>query len=390
LEPLTASLTLALALAVLAGGAALGYVLGRKSSGTRGEGRVGRDGLDATHGFNYLLSDDIDRAIEAFTRVTQADQGALEIYILLGNLYRQKGQVEAAVNVHRGLLERRDLPAETRALALQCLALDFQEGGLVDRAISAFQELTEAQPNHVEALKQLERLYEDSGDWAKAYETARRLASLESNADSRVLAFLQNAMGEKAIEAVDVKAAERHFEKALDLFPGCLPASVNLGSLMLTQKRYKKAKAVWEQMLARDPAMIHLIASKLREVYQYLGEEEKLVDTCLKLEAQDPGAWRGRMILGELAEAQRDYASAFMHYGHALKRHPQALGLHQRIWNLMAKMKAEPATIEAYLDLCEDSTVFADRYVCVKCHYRATELLWRCPSCHQWSSFVEE
>jgi lipopolysaccharide biosynthesis regulator YciM len=26
----------------------------------------------------------------------------------------------------------------------------------------------------------------------------------------------------------------------------------------------------------------------------------------------------------------------------------------------------------------------------VKCHYRSTELLWRCPHCHEWNSFVEE
>ena len=31
-----------------------------------------------------------------------------------------------------------------------------------------------------------------------------------------------------------------------------------------------------------------------------------------------------------------------------------------------------------------------DPHVCVKCHYRSTELLWQCPHCHEWNSFVEE
>ena len=33
---------------------------------------------------------------------------------------------------------------------------------------------------------------------------------------------------------------------------------------------------------------------------------------------------------------------------------------------------------------------FLDPHVCLKCHYRSTELLWQCPHCHEWNSFVEE
>jgi DNA repair protein RadA/Sms len=28
--------------------------------------------------------------------------------------------------------------------------------------------------------------------------------------------------------------------------------------------------------------------------------------------------------------------------------------------------------------------------VCIRCHYRSTELLWQCPHCHEWNTFVEE
>ena len=46
--------------------------------------------------------------------------------------------------------------------------------------------------------------------------------------------------------------------------------------------------------------------------------------------------------------------------------------------------------LRAYLDLCEESMTVTDRYICIKCHYRAGELLWRCPSCQEWDPFVEE
>jgi lipopolysaccharide biosynthesis regulator YciM len=33
---------------------------------------------------------------------------------------------------------------------------------------------------------------------------------------------------------------------------------------------------------------------------------------------------------------------------------------------------------------------YPDPHVCTACHYRAQEMLWRCPHCHEWGSFVEE
>ena len=26
----------------------------------------------------------------------------------------------------------------------------------------------------------------------------------------------------------------------------------------------------------------------------------------------------------------------------------------------------------------------------MRCRYRSTELLWQCPQCHEWNTFVEE
>ena len=33
---------------------------------------------------------------------------------------------------------------------------------------------------------------------------------------------------------------------------------------------------------------------------------------------------------------------------------------------------------------------YLDPHVCMRCRYRSTELLWQCPHCHDWNTFVEE
>src|SRR5215203_4560038 len=60
-------------------------------------------------GLNFLVDNQVDAAIDELTQATSTDTDALEIQMILGNLYRQKGQVGRAINVHQALLQRPDL-----------------------------------------------------------------------------------------------------------------------------------------------------------------------------------------------------------------------------------------------------------------------------------------
>ncbi|MFC2174009.1 hypothetical protein ACFLU6_15510 [Acidobacteriota bacterium] len=156
------------------------------------------------------------------------------------------------------------------------------------------------------------------------------------------------------------------------------------------QKKYKRAQAVWEDMLDIDPKRVYLVYRKLGEIYQYLGEYEKLESICRRQVNEDPEDWRARMVLGEIEERQRNLDLALNWFMEAIRLSPHNFSVHQRIWNLFAKMEAGPKTIRHYLELCEDVITFADRYICIKCHYQTTSIAWRCPSCHEWNPFVED
>ncbi len=86
-------------------------------------------------GLNFLVDSQVDQAIDELTQATSTDTDALEIQMILGNLYREKGQVGRAINVHQALLQRPDLTKLEHAYVLLCLGLDFRHGGFVDRAL---------------------------------------------------------------------------------------------------------------------------------------------------------------------------------------------------------------------------------------------------------------
>src|SRR5215207_7232898 len=77
-------------------------------------------------GLNFLVDNQVDHAIEELTQAASTDTDALEIKMILGNLYREKGQVSRAINVHQALLQRPNLTKLEQAYVLVCLGLDFR------------------------------------------------------------------------------------------------------------------------------------------------------------------------------------------------------------------------------------------------------------------------
>src|SRR5919106_2236073 len=148
-------------------------------------------------GLNFLVDNQVDQAIDELTQAASTDTDALEIQMILGNLYREKGQVGRAVNVHQSLLQRPDLTTLEHAYVLLCLGLDFRHGGFVDRALEAFQEVVQLDPRNRYALVNLQKLHEEQQQWSEAARVRAQIAKLDGHrrADhQQILGFLRNQL----------------------------------------------------------------------------------------------------------------------------------------------------------------------------------------------------
>src|SRR5207248_10820510 len=129
-------------------------------------------------GLNFLVANQIDLAIEELSRAASLDGDALEVHMILGNLYREKGQVGKAITVHQNLMQRPKLSKLEHAYVLLCLGLDYKRGGFVDRAHEAFNEVLRLDQQNEYALLNLEKLHEEQHQWVEAYDTRQRLTEL--------------------------------------------------------------------------------------------------------------------------------------------------------------------------------------------------------------------
>jgi lipopolysaccharide biosynthesis regulator YciM len=347
-------------------------------------------------GLNFLVDNRVDEAIDELTQATSsASNGtdALEIQMIVGNLYRQKGQVGRAINVHQSLLQRPDLTRLEHAYVLLCLGLDFRHGGFVDRALEAFQEVVQLDPRNRYALVNLQKLYEDQHQWTEAAavrETIARIDSAHRPEDQQILGFLRNQIGTAAADAGDTATAARTFADAIDLDPRTAPAYLNLGDVREQQGNLPAAIAAWERLVEMLPDRAYLAFDRLQRAYRTINTAPRFAEMCRRLIERNPNDWRARLALSRDLSANGDHRAAFDLLLAALPHNPHGLAIHQEIWQALTGLGLDPGLVHQYVTLTREAVFYLDPHVCTSCRYRSTGLLWQCPQCHEWNTFVEE
>jgi lipopolysaccharide biosynthesis regulator YciM len=344
-------------------------------------------------GLNFLVTNQLDLAIDELSKAAETLGDALEIHLLLGSLYREKGQVARAITIHQSLLQRPRLTRLEHAHVLLCLGLDFRRGGFVDRALEAFNEVLRLDPDNQYALLNIEKLHEDQHQWQEAYEVRRSLGNQPGSDDGRsqaILAFLENELGLQAVARGDYAAAIARFQSAIDLDAGVVPAYLNLGDIYARDDKTSQAVGTWEQMIDKAPERAFLAFDRLSTGYDKLGAPERFLQLCRQLIVDNPQEWRARLALARYLETRNDTGGALELLFEALVHNPHALSVHQGIWGVLARLDFERTLVQRYVELTRHAVFYMDPHVCMRCRYRSTELLWQCPHCHEWNTFVED
>jgi lipopolysaccharide biosynthesis regulator YciM len=356
--------------------------------------RRARDSHHYVLGLNFLVSNQIDLAIEELSRAARVDLDALEIHLILGNVYRERGQVARAIQVHQALLQRPKLTRIEHAYVLLCLGLDFKRGGFVDRALEAFNEVVRLDPHNQYALLYLQKLHEEQHQWPEAYRIRQKLVDL-SGPDTQprnqaILAFLENEMGLDRLKAGQLDEAARHFNASINLDPATAPAYINLGDVRLREGDARGAADAWDRLAEVSPDRAYLTFDRLERLAEKEGTPLKFEERCRRLIAANPQDWRARLALGNHIADRGQPMAALKLLLEALAHNPHGLAVHQAIWKVLLQVGLERALVQRYVESAREAVFFLDPHVCTKCHYRSTDLLWQCPHCHEWNTFVEE
>jgi lipopolysaccharide assembly protein B len=380
------------ALLAVALATAAGIVAGRLSLRARGDAAAKARARRSSHyaqGLRHLALGQIDQAARELAKAAQEQPEALEVHSTLALLLRNQGKVEQAIQIHRTLLARDDLSRAERADYWTGLGTDFRHAGFLDRAAQAFDEALQIAPGTVEALVGLRKLHEEQHQWRQAIDVQSRLLRQEGEGASLVLGYLQAELGRQALTAGRAPEAEEAFREALAHDRRVLPAYLGLADFHAATEPLRAA-AILEDAIATLPAQAYVAFDALATAYTRGGEPSRFAAFCERWLERDPRDWRVRVALARhlRAHAQADESLGLL-LG-AIEINPQALAIHLETWRTLGALGRLDEAEGRYLATFEHSAFYSDPHVCTSCRYRVDGMLWRCPHCHEWHSFVEE
>ena len=346
--------------------------------------------LNATQ---YLISGHKDLAIKEFQNAVDLNRETIETYFALGGLFRSNGEIEKAISIHRSLIARENINESTRLRSLKELAVDFDKGGLLDKAIETYKDVLKINRDQFEVIQALCRIYEDIGDWDQAYNYRIMLSKVGHENQSETISHILVEKAKKYFSQGDYKACAEDLDDAFRFAPSVSAKILRL-KLYLVQGKIEDAKGLLIELLKEHPMYASFIFVSMEEFPNNEEQEEYRARlTSLKnyyLELEDKELFSSpSIVLSQIRLLKNEQRSeeAYTMLSTWLKENDsQSDVLKIELIKLLIETGKTEEAIEETTTLLNTLHNSLTRHFCSHCGYNSDEIFWRCPQCHSWET----
>jgi len=261
-----------------------------------------------------------EEALRYLDLAADAGIGDAQFDVLYGTLCYQAGRDDAAIERLTKSLEALE-DTEERGRVCRLLGSLYIRKGDPEAAITAWERLTELNPNDLFVHSELAEIYEDNRMWDRAIGVYETIITTSENDPYRQCRSLR-AIGRCRLEEEKHAEAITAYEEALDLV----------------------APGNW---LFED------LKNRLVAVYQDLGDLQGLADYLVARIEDAPGDIEFRDLLGETYSRMGAFEKAEVEYDAILERFPGRTSVYEKLLALYARTDREDRVLETYEKLVE-------------------------------------
>jgi lipopolysaccharide assembly protein B len=354
----------------------IGILAGHFGWGKRWPASLGKLHPDYLTGLDYLVTEQPDRALDMFLKLMDANADTIETHFALGSLYRRRGEVERAIRIHQNLLAREELPSEHREQALLALARDYLRAGVLDRAETLFQQVSEVPRLRASALDALRGVYERQHDWQQALDVYRQLLQIKAAPPPSVAAHYLCELASASLEREDIPGARRLLEQAAELTAPFPRADVLRAQIAEREGDTALAVQLLRSAMTVSPTLLQEQLPHLLRLTAGGAQNDILEQLVAQAESRD---------LGELKRLVFAAISA------GLSEAPPLLGSIEKVFSLdpslQAMWQAQSGSHDRAAQEIGALLAQAEKYRCNECGFSGRSFYWHCPACHSWDSF---
>ena len=372
-------------LLVLIAAVGIGWWLGQREYRHKRNSQLGLQ-ADYYRGLNYLLNQQTDEALELFIHALEVNSQTVDTHLALGSLFRRRGEVDKAIQIHQNLLSSKGLDQEQVMLAELELAHDFIKAGLLDRAEELLLDIVQ-QPNQqtANATELLVDVYQREQDWHKALEAGSANHVSASVDLAQRLSHFCCELAEEALQSDQQQEGLDYLKRAKRHNADNPRVSFLRAQLSIQQENFRDAKRHLLIMAQQDEQLVPEIIQPLRLCFTQLGDIDGWRAWLNQAMTEYPSS---SLLLAQAHEiGQQNDSEAASYLTENLRQRPSLKGFNYLI-DLHMQWASENA--KDSLQVLKGLTVALQRskphYRCRQCGFAGNSMHWQCPSCHQWGS----
>jgi tetratricopeptide (TPR) repeat protein len=207
------------------------------------------------------------------------------------------------------------------------------------KAIEAYEEALEIEPENHVLLHRLLQLYQQASEWQKMVDTLQSIADLEEKPEIKArYIYTQAQIYRDKLE--DMDRAVELFNESLDLNPSYLEAFERINKVLTQQKNWKQLERSYRKMLHRiagkgNADLEHTLWHQLGLIYRdRMHQTDEAIEAFKMASATKPDVPLEHQILAELYESTERFDEAIGEQRILLEADPLAVDNYRNLYRL--------------------------------------------------------
>jgi lipopolysaccharide assembly protein B len=349
--------------------------------------------LNATQ---YLISGKRDLAIKEFLNAVDINRETIETYFALGGLFRSNGEIEKSISIHRSLIARENITEANRLRALKELAVDFDKGGFVDKAIETYKDVLKINRDQYQVIQSLCRIYENIEDWDGAYNYRIMLSKVAHENQAETISHILVQKAKENLNKGNIGKCADDLEDAFRFAPSVSAKILQL-RLHLFNGDLEQSKYLLLELLKEHPMYASFIFESLSEGVKTPDEKEREeYQSRLKLirefflEIDDSELLNSHSVIlskVRLLKQNKQSEEALILINRWLRENENPTEVMKAEYiKLLIELNKTDEALEQTKELLQNLHQSLTKHFCSACGYNSDDIFWRCPQCHEWET----
>jgi lipopolysaccharide biosynthesis regulator YciM len=338
------------------------------------------DGLEA------MVRKDWKEAARLFRSAVERNSDNIRAYEQLGRVYRELGDGQRAMKIHRELTVRHGLSDGDRARVQLELARDLRQMGRIEEALEMVSKAIRSDRRNVSSLVTQLELFESQDRWDEALDVLKKIESLSGREQNMRRGLIKVEQARVKMEEGAGRAGRVLLNEALKLNKACAAAYLLMGDSYQSEDRMEEAIQYWEQLPFEAPDHAQLVFDRLERYYFETGRFSEMENFYSRVIASKPKNTDAYIALAGFYQRKGEYDQAIRTLDEGLEKLTGNLSLSRMMVRLLARSGDTKRLCSFTIDLADRLMEESRRYRCRSCGYESSEFSFRCPKCRGWDT----